>query len=246
LKICEKCGSPKEHLVVFGGKSFLMPQMCRCEADKFKKEDYEFKHKNKVRELTRACFYPTDLSNKTFENDDGSNEELIKIAKTYVEEYAEHRKNGTGLLFFGECDVGKTYACACIANALIEKEIPVRMTSFPAIANAVQGWGEKEEYIDHLLTFQVLIIDDLKAERETQYMNELVYEIINLWINTGKPLLITTNLTAEQLKRPKDITNNRVFSRIFEKCIPFEVKGTHHRNKICAENKARFMENLKW
>jgi DNA replication protein DnaC len=244
--MCERCGTPKERFVEFMGRSFIVPQLCACEAEKRNKEEYEFKHKNKVRELSKACFYPTDLTNKTFDKDDGSNEELTKIARSFVESYKEHRKNGTGLLFFGECDVGKTYACACIANALIEKEIPVRMTSFPAIANAVQGWGEKEEYIDHLLTFQVLILDDLKAERETQYMNELVYEIINLWINTGKPLIITTNLTAEQLKRPKDITNNRVFSRIFEKCIPFEVKGTHHRNKICAENKARFLQNLKW
>ena len=231
---------------MFGGKSFLMPQLCDCEAEKRKKEEYEFKHRNKVRELSVACFYPTYLVNQTFDVDDGSNEELTKIAKTFVDEYSEHRKNGTGLLFFGECDVGKSFTCACIANALIEKEIPVRMTNFVAIANAVQGWDAKEEYINHLLTFQVLIIDDLWAERHTEYMKELVYEVVNLWVNTGKPLIVTTNLTAEQLKKPKDITENRIFSRIFEKCIPFEVKGTHHRNKICVENKARFMENLKW
>lgn len=246
MRMCEKCGSPKEHLVMFGGKSFLMPQLCACEAEKRNKEECEFKHKNKVRELSKACFYPSDLTDKTFEKDDGSNAELTKIAKTFVAEYSEHRRNGTGLLFFGECDVGKSFTCACIANALIEMEIPVRMTNFSAIANAVQGWGEKEEYIDHLLTFQVLIIDDLKAERDTQYMNELVFEIINLWINTGKPLIITTNLTAEELKKPKNIRENRIISRIFEKCIPFEVKGKHHRNKICVENKSKFLKSLEW
>lgn len=246
MRICEKCGGEKDYVTEFCGKTFTFPKMCACEKERYNREETEFKHRNKVRELTTACFYPVDLSKKTFETDDGSNEELTKIAKTFVADYKQNRKNGTGLLLFGECDVGKTFACACIANALLEQEVPVRMTNFTAIANAVEEWGAKEEYIQHLLTFQVLIIDDLKAERETQYMNELVYEVINLWINTGKPLIITTNLTAEKLKKPKNITDNRIFSRLFERCIPFEVKGIHHRTKICAENKAKFLQRLDW
>lgn len=222
-----------------------MPMMCECEANKSKEENERFRHRNRVRELTNICFYPNDFSKKTFANDDVGNEELTLIAKKYVEEFEQHRQNGKGLLLFGECDVGKSYISACIANALIEKEIPVRMTNFANISSAIEGWGSRKEYIDHLLTFQVLIIDDLNAERDSAYMHEIVYQVINTWTSANKPLIVTTNLTREQLLKPKQVTYARIYTRLFEKCIPYEVKGQHRRIAECSQYTKEFMKGIK-
>ena len=245
MEICEYCGGAKTYTVIFGGKTFTMKQLCECEARKEREDNYNFKHRNIVRNLTQQCFFPNDFSKKTFENDDTGNEELTLIAKKYVEEFDEHRKNGKGLLLFGECDVGKSYISACIANALLDKEIPVRMTNFAHIISAIEGWGSRKEFMDNLLTYQVLIIDDLSAERDSSYMNEIVYYVINTWTSANKPLIVTTNLTGEELKRPKDTRNNRVYSRLFEKCIPYEVKGNHRRNRECVEYTKKFMKGIK-
>ena len=245
MKICEKCGSPKTHTIIFLGKPMEVPQMCACESEKYDRDKKEFRHRNLTRELRKQCFFPYDLSHKTFEKDDNKNKELTTIAKKYVDEFEKHRKNGKGLLLFGECDVGKSYISACIANALIEKEIPVRMTNFANIASSVEGWGSRKQYIEHLLTFQVLIIDDLDAERDTEYMQELVYQVIDAWTSTNKPLIVTTNLKREQLLRPNRVSCNRIYTRLFEKCIPYEVKGNHRRISECSEYTKQFMEEIK-
>lgn len=232
-------------MLILGEKTLYMPMMCDCEAKEVKRDKDEFIHQQTVRNLTIECFYPNDFSKKTFANDDVGNEELTLIAKKYVEEFEEHQKNGKGLLLFGECDVGKSYIASCIANALIEKEIPVRMTNFAYISSAIEGWGSRKEFIEHLLTYRVLIIDDLCTERDTTYMNEIVYYIINAWTSANKPLIVTTNLTGEEMKRPKGINYNRIYSRLFEKCIPYEVKGNHRRNKECVEYTKKFMKGIK-
>ena len=239
---CEKCGIARK--IQLAGCPKPHRQLCACEAEQERQRQYNFNHRTLLSKLTRDCFYPNDLSHKTFAKDDVGNEELTAIAKKYVEEFEEHRKNGKGLLLFGECDVGKSYIAACIANALIEKEIAVRMTNFANIASSVEGWGSRKEYIDHLLSFRVLIIDDLNAERDNGYMNEIVYQVIDTWTSANKPLIVTTNLTGEQLKKPKIVAHNRIYSRLFEKCIPYEVKGVHRRNRECVEYTREFMKGV--
>ena len=245
MEICEVCGVPKTRTMYVCGKKFEMKQLCACEGEKLRREEHDFKHRNLVRQLTQQCFFPNDLSHKTFEKDDNANEELTLIAKKYVEEFEQHRKNGKGLLLFGECDVGKSYISACIANALIEKEISVRMTNFSHISSCIESWGSRKEYIDHLLTFQVLIIDDLNAERDTAYMSEIVYQVVDTWTNANKPIIVTTNLTKEQLLKPKRQSDSRIYTRLFEKCIPYEVKSKHRRIAECSEYTKEFMRGIK-
>ena len=76
-----------------------------------------------------------------------------------------------GLLLWGNTGNGKTYAAACIANALIARGIPALITSFPRILNA--GW-DKREIAEQMRQYPLLVIDDLGAERESDYFNNLV------------------------------------------------------------------------
>ncbi len=63
----------------------------------------------------------------TFERCDASQENAI-YAKRYVEHFSEMAQTGQGLLFWGNVGTGKTFLAGCIANALLEKKIPVLMT----------------------------------------------------------------------------------------------------------------------
>ena len=62
-------------------------------------------------------------------------------------------------------------------------------------------------------------------------MDEIVQSIIDSRYRSGKPLIVTTNLTAQELKNPLDIRKQRVYSRLFEMCIPIEVKGKDRRKE---------------
>ena len=192
------------------------------------------------KEIERICFPETAMRKWSFENDDNQNARITHAMKKYVENFPELSKTGQGLLLYGKVGTGKTYAAAEVANALLDKGFSVLVTNFARIANTVGGmYDGKQAYYDSLNRFALLVIDDLAAERKTEYMQEIVYNVIDSRYRAGLPMIITTNLTAEELKNPQDITNKRIFDRVMERCLPIEVTGVNRRHKATA---AKFAE----
>ena len=233
LLYCGKCNTRKQTRINVLGKEKTPFCLCKCEAEKRDREEEERKRiefERRVNEHRRIGFPESDMQYWTFENADGSNEKIINAAKNYVANFGEFRENGKGLLLFGTVGTGKTYIAACIANALIDKGCPVLMTNFARIANTVSGMFEgKQAYYDSLNRFPLLILDDLSAERKTEYMQEIVFNVIDSRYRANLPLIITTNLTCEELKHPSDISYQRTFSRLLEMCLPVNVEGKDKR-----------------
>jgi DNA replication protein DnaC len=135
------------------------------------------------------------MFNWTFANDDGKNEKLTNAMKKYVENFNDFKKDGKGLLLYGTVGTGKSYYSACICNALVEEGYDVLMTNFSRLTNAIQGtFDGKNEYIDSLQRYALLVIDDLGAERSTEYMQQMVFDIVDSRYRSGLPFIITTNL----------------------------------------------------
>lgn len=180
--------------------------------------------------MREICFAEDDMRHWTFENDDGGNEKIMNAMKAYADNFDTMKEQGKGLILFGTVGTGKTYAAAAIANVLIDEGVPVYMTNFARIANTVSGLFEgKQEYYDSLNRFPLLIIDDLAAERKTEYMSEIVFNVIDSRYRSGLPLIVTTNLTAEELKHPSELGYKRTFSRLLEMCLPVKVEGKDKR-----------------
>ena len=145
--------------------------------------DYAISEKlivERQRLLKSICFSEKKMEGWTFENSDNANKKIMTVARNYADNFSEMYDDGKGLLLFGEVGTGKTYTAACIANALTDRGKPVLMTNFAKIANTVQGLFEgRQEYYDSLNRFELLIIDDLSTERKTEYMQEIVYNVID-------------------------------------------------------------------
>ena len=235
LLYCGKCHTKKQVRVNIFGRERTPFCLCRCETEKRNRAEEERKRadfERRVKELRRAGFPESDMHDWTFANDDRKNEKVTKIMQAYFDNFSTMKKDGKGLLLYGDVGTGKTFAAACVANALIDKGYPVLMTNFARICNTVQGLFEgKQEYYDSFNNFPLLIIDDLKAERKTEYMQEIVYTVIDGRYRAGLPVIITTNLTSDELKHPADLTNQRIFSRLLEMTIPIEVTGTDRRRE---------------
>ena len=91
------------------------------------------------------------LYDYTFARDNGINPE-IKLAHNYVSNWEEMKANASGLLIWGDVGTGKSFFAGCIANALLEKGIPVLMTNFSRILNTLTGmhFEDRNQFINSL------------------------------------------------------------------------------------------------
>lgn len=239
LLYCGKCHTKKQTEVMLFGTIRRPMCFCKCEAEKRDKEEAERKQADfdrKIKDLRRTGFPESNMQEWTFENDDMTNSRVTNAMKKYVENFDEMKKQGKGLLLYGSCGTGKTYAACEVANALIDKGYPVLVTNFARIINALQATFEKQEYIDSFNRFSLLVIDDLGIERNTEFAKEQVFNIIDSRYRAGLPMIITTNLSIDKIKKPDDIENGRIYDRILERCFPIEVSGQSRRRKAIRES----------
>ena len=240
LLYCGKCKTPKQVRVNLFGEERTPMCLCQCAKARLDAEEEEQRlreFKEKIKSLRRMGFPDSEMDKWTFDRDDRSNEKISTIAQRYVDNFAEMKERRKGLLFYGSVGTGKTFISACIANALIEKGYPCLVTNFARLTNTLSGMYEgKQSYIDGLNKFELIVIDDLGSERETEYMGEIVQNIIDSRYRSGLPLIITTNLTADELKHPVEIRKQRIYSRLFEMCVPIEVKGRDRRKEKLKED----------
>ena len=246
LLYCGKCHTPKQCKVQAFEKTFYPKCLCQCEIEREAKEKEEAEKRDlmeRIKRYRKMGFPESQMQYWTFENDDQSRPKLTEMARRYVNNFDTFYKEGKGLLLHGDVGTGKTYIACMIANALIDKGYPVLVTNFARILNTLQGTFEKQEYLDSLNQFKLLVIDDLGVERDTGFAKEQVFNIIDSRYRAGKPMIITTNLSMQKLATETELSDKRVYDRIIERCFPVEVSGESRRVKKLISSREE-MKNL--
>ena len=193
----------------------------------------EFERMQRLNMLKSLCFEDHALYSWTFDKDNGKNP-VMKVARDYVDKWSDALSGNTGLVLWGDVGTGKTFFAACIANALVEQNVSVKMTNFSTILNDLFTESDKNKYLNRLNDHSLLIIDDLGIERGTEYALEQVYNVIDTRYKSGKPLIITTNLTLDELKYPTDIPHKRIYDRVLGMCVPVMFNGVNFRKEEAA------------
>ena len=232
LRYCRKCHEPTQCRIVFMGRERIVPCLCTCGKEEVEREKQETAERDRLYEIARmkaAGIQDRHLREWTFAKAEDT--PVIRMAQNYVKNWKRVKAENLGLLFWGDVGTGKSYAAACIANALLEMRIPVLMTNFSKMLNQMGGLYSEERfsYISSLSGFSLLIIDDLGIERSTDYAKEQVYSIIDERYKSGLPVVVTTNLTIEDLRCPMQLADARIYSRILEMCTPVHVAGSDRR-----------------
>lgn len=248
LIYCGKCNTPKQVRIEMKGVKLTPFCLCRCESEKYEKE----KEAEKIQALkqqierNRAAGFPeVNMQKWTFEKDDRANAKISDICQRYVENFPKMKAKGKGLMFLGGFGTGKTFLAACIANALLDEGFSVLMTNFTRLVNTLFGMREgKQEYIDSLNKYSLLIIDDLGVERQSEYVAEIVQNIIDSRYRAGLPLIITSNLSPKDFTETHDIAKSRLYSRISEMCLPLVVNGVDRRKANSAARDSELAELL--
>ncbi len=159
-----------------------------------------------------VSYYPTEAIGDTNITPRSRMNDILEYCKCYAEDFDTESES---LYLHGATGLGKTHLSLAIANTVAEKGYKVIYDSAQNILSSLErekfssnntGGRERE-----ILDCDLLIIDDLGSEFSTQFTVAAVYNIINTRLNRSKPVIISTNLTGQELEAKY---TQRITSRI--------------------------------
>lgn len=242
LRVCQHCGDTVEMIVEILGKKRIMPKNCGCRSEMLRLQRAADLNAEKQRRLERLRVYSMmdeQFTQCTFQQFvvDEYNKKSYTVGINYCEKWKKMKENSLGLLLYGQPGTGKSFLSFAIANQLMEQMVPVIAISSIGLLNKIKdtynryGKEGEAEIIHSLNNAALLVLDDLGAENSTEWAKEKLYEIIDSRNRSKKPLIVTTNLSREQLKEKLTSLDGvtRTYDRLVEMCVPIEVKGPSRR-----------------
>ena len=174
---------------------------------------------------------------KTFDSMTRFDPADAEFLRGYAIEFPSKQK---GLFLYGEKGTGKTTAACCIANALEADRfasilLTPGMITEPRISE--NGAEEHKRLTRAAAFFPLVIIDDLGTERSSDYASEQMFGFVNARYSERLPIIITTNLTPEELESiaNSDEARARVYQRLLELAPVRRVMLKDIRAKVTAE-----------
>ncbi|MBQ7001517.1 MAG: ATP-binding protein [Oscillospiraceae bacterium] len=247
---CGVCHTPKQCRKTLFGREIVLACMCACAKEKYEQDEADRKKRenaDRIMRLRSAGIASQTFRGANFTADDGKNPTPMATLRRYAERWEDMKRENIGLLLYGGVGTGKSYGAACIANYLIEQYTPACMINLSTVLNSMGGFQseEKNTYISDLMRYPLLILDDFGMERQTEYALEQVFNVIDARYRSGKPLIITTNLSMAELNAPKTLEHKRIYDRIMEMCQPVNFGNNGRRADRAKEKMARAAELLR-
>jgi len=165
-----------------------------------------------------------------------------QIIQKYAEKY--DRKENRGIYLYGSVGSGKTYSVCALAIDLLAQGYDVQMFNLPRLLNIIRSSFTKESVsnestgnistafihntsnVEQLTEVEILIIDDIGAEKASDWVAETLYHLINTRYENLKTTIFTSNLNLSELS---DKIGDRIVSRIAEMCEVFKLEGKDRR-----------------
>ncbi|HSR95128.1 MAG TPA: ATP-binding protein [Solirubrobacterales bacterium] len=157
----------------------------------------------------------------------------VNDVRSFVDELDDRLDSGRGLWLFGDTGTGKTTLAMLISKAALEARRSVAIYSLPKLLARIRRTYDAEPGGDSYLAFferltavDLLHIDDLGAEKRSDWVLEQLYALINERYETERSVLITTNLPHDELEEQ---IGQRTVSRLSQMCDEVPLFGDDRR-----------------
>lgn len=244
---CSICGQliPKKRIEVLGMVRYVQP-CCKCEAEAYEQEKREREEAHR-KEMIERKFAISKLGERfqnskfdTFDWRPGT-EKALQHAKEFVENFDNNE--GEGLLIWGVSGNGKSHLAAAIVHALKAKEKTVVFQDVPELLGRIRDTFNRNSketetaIMDALLDCNLLVMDDIGAEKVTDWVLDVLFRIIDGRNRRMKPIVYTTNFNPAKLLQRfmtkdedmSEIQAKRIVDRITGNSLIIENKGTSYR-----------------
>jgi DNA replication protein DnaC len=157
--------------------------------------------------------------------------------KAFVENINERLDSGRGLWLMGDVGTGKTTLAMLVSKAAVEAERTVAIYSLPRLLARIRRTYEAEageqsylEFFERLTSVDLLHVDDLGAEKRSDWVFEQLYAIVNERYEAQRSMVVTTNLDQTSLESQ---IGPRTVSRLVEICSdPLPLYGEDMRYAV--------------
>jgi DNA replication protein DnaC len=156
---------------------------------------------------------------------------IVAATRRYANAIEGHLDAGRGLWFMGPPGTGKTTLAMLVSQAALKAGRSVAIYSLPRLLNEIRDTHRSErshtDLLNRLTGVDLLHIDDVGAERTTDWVLEELYSIVNGRYEDERSIVITTNILDRE-SLCAQITA-RTVSRLTEMCDELPLLGHDHR-----------------
>jgi DNA replication protein DnaC len=157
----------------------------------------------------------------------------VNDVRRFIDDLESRLNSGQGLWLFGDTGTGKTTLAMLISKAALAAGRSVAIYSLPKLLARIRQTYDAEPGGDSYLAFferltavDLLHIDDLGAEKRSDWVLEQLYALINERYESERSVLITTNLPHDELEEQ---IGRRTVSRLSQMCDEIPLFGDDRR-----------------
>ena len=146
----------------------------------------------------------------------------VRQVRRFVHSISENLRAGRGLWFTGDVGTGKTTLAMLVSKAALDAGNSVAIYSVPHLLAEIRDTYDRDpgersymDFFNRLAAVDLLHLEDVGAEKQTDWVLEQLYSLINERYEQQRSILVTTNLPFEKLEEQ---IGQRSASRIVEMC----------------------------
>lgn len=250
---CPVCGRfiPLKEIDLFGRISYVQPK-CKCDVQREMAKLHllrDQERKDRIEKYFRFSTLGERFDSYTFDRfivRQGT-EKAYEMALDFAERFDEQ---DCGLFIYGDPGNGKSHLAGAIAHYLRAKEYTVVFQSMPMLLQRIRATFGKnnqeseQEIMNILTTTKLLVIDDLGAEKVSEWVLDVLFRILDGRYQKALKTVITSNLKPTELKvhlvedredKHSIIKAERLIDRILETSNVIHNQAKSYRQQIALE-----------
>jgi DNA replication protein DnaC len=147
--------------------------------------------------------------------------DIVRPVRSFCRNLEENVRHGRGLWFMGDVGTGKTTLAMLVSKEALKRGYRVAIYSVPRLLAEIRdtydaGDGERSyaDFFAQLVAVDLLHLDDLGAERQTEWVLEQLYALVNERYEQERSIVVTTNLIETDALEQQ--IGRRTVSRLME------------------------------
>lgn len=253
-RTCLHCGAEKraEALSLFGMNRTVWIADCGCQEkidaaneDRERREQSEARRRRdeeSIQRKYRDAGILRGMMGSTFAGWKPRPEvaEAYLTVKTYAENLQSHLRMGDGLLLSGKPGTGKTHLATAVVHHALELGVEAMIVNSTDLLRSLRPSApEPEKTEEKYRTIDLLVIDDLGKEKFSEWVEEVIYHLVNYRLNDLRATIITTNLGQVELN---ERVGQATVDRILQMCAPLRMDAESMRQRIRREREIRVVK----